>query len=194
METKRELRATLDACIIFHLAACDTLLHASEAGLYEPLWSSRILDEVVRTARLVLQPDKHAGLSRRISDMNYSFPQSSLDAPSEIENQIKPFLTDPDDAHVIATALVAKSDFIVTENLKDFPSELLTPLGIRAISFDAFMSYLFDIDAAKIHRGLVKLTAEKANPAISILEHLLQLETLSPQFNKKVREYLHLSN
>ena len=74
MEGSGELKATLDACIIFQLAACDTLLHSSEAGLYSPVWSTEILDEVIRTSLKLLNQDKHAGLIKRIVAMNLTFP------------------------------------------------------------------------------------------------------------------------
>lgn len=194
MPQERELRATLDACIIFQLAACDTLLHASEAGLFVPIWSTAILEEVVRASHKVHHPDKHKGLSKRIADMNNSFIDAVVDSQIEIKTFPKNSLPDPGDAHVIATALASKSDFIVTENLKDFPDDFLGPLGIKATSFDSFMSYLFERDPHAVMESLTVLTLEKTNPPISILEHLFKLEALSPNFNKSVREWLATHN
>ncbi|NCA08051.1 MAG: PIN domain-containing protein [Micrococcales bacterium] len=194
MQKERALKVTLDACIIFPLAACDTLLHASEAGLYTPIWSTAILEEVFRTSRNVLHPHKYKGLSKRIADMNNSFPNAVVDSPIEAKTFPPHLLPDPDDAHVIATAVVSKSNFIVTENLKDFPEKLLASLGINAISFDNFMSYLFDVDANAVQQALTVLTLEKDNPPITVLEHLFKLEPLSPNFNKKVRERLASHN
>ena len=52
-------------------------------------------------------------------------------------------LPDPNDRHVLAAAIVAKSSAIVTFNLKDFPDKALQPYGIHAVHPDEF---ILDID------------------------------------------------
>ena len=39
--------AFLDACVLVPIALADTLLRLAEAGLFRPLWSDRVLDEMV---------------------------------------------------------------------------------------------------------------------------------------------------
>ena len=41
----------LDACVLVPIALADTLLRLAEAGLYRPLWSDRVLDEMGRRDR-----------------------------------------------------------------------------------------------------------------------------------------------
>lgn len=38
--------AALDACVLYLNALRDTLLRIAEVGIYQPLWSQKILDEV----------------------------------------------------------------------------------------------------------------------------------------------------
>lgn len=52
-------------------------------------------------------------------------------------------LPDPDDRHVVATALDAGASVIVTFNLRDFPAAVLEPLGVSAVHPDAFACELF---------------------------------------------------
>lgn len=47
-------------------------------------------------------------------------------------------LPDPDDRHVLAAAIKAGAQVIVTRNLKDFPETDLQPWDIEAQSPDAF--------------------------------------------------------
>lgn len=47
--------AVLDANVLVPVALADVLLGAAEAGLYRPLWSARILDEV-RAAVVRVRP------------------------------------------------------------------------------------------------------------------------------------------
>ena len=49
-------------------------------------------------------------------------------------------LPDPDDRHVLAAAIKARAQLIVTHNLKDFPEERLAPWNVEAVSPDAFVS------------------------------------------------------
>jgi hypothetical protein len=53
-------------------------------------------------------------------------------------------LPDPEDRHVLAAALRAGANIIVTCNLRDFPDHMLLPLGIEAQHPDDFESHLFD--------------------------------------------------
>jgi hypothetical protein len=36
----------LDACVLYPIILCDTLLRLAESGLYIPRWSATILEEV----------------------------------------------------------------------------------------------------------------------------------------------------
>jgi hypothetical protein len=49
-------------------------------------------------------------------------------------------LPDPKDAHVLAAALKTQASAIVTENLKHFPEDILTPLNMNARSSDCFIA------------------------------------------------------
>jgi hypothetical protein len=48
-------------------------------------------------------------------------------------------LPDAGDRHVLAAAIVARCDLIVTQNLADFPREALQPFGIEAQHPDQFL-------------------------------------------------------
>ena len=40
-------------------------------------------------------------------------------------------LPDPDDRHVLAAAIKAQAELIITWNTKDFPPEVLQPYGVK---------------------------------------------------------------
>ena len=48
-------------------------------------------------------------------------------------------LPDPDDRHVLAAAITARCDVIVTSNLRDFPEASITPHGIEVQHPDDFL-------------------------------------------------------
>lgn len=68
-------------------------------------------------------------------------------------------LLDPDDRHVLAAAIKARAQVIVTGNLKDFPAECLARWDIEAKSPDEFVSDQADLDG-KIVWGCVQQIAD----------------------------------
>ena len=54
-------------------------------------------------------------------------------------------LPDPDDRHVLAAALRANAEIIVTANLKDFPQTTLKPYKVIAQHPDDFILDLIDL-------------------------------------------------
>jgi hypothetical protein len=67
-------------------------------------------------------------------------------------------LPDPSDRHVLAAAIDAEADYIVTFNGRDFPASELRNWDIEAIGPDELVSGLFDTvpdkitEVARVHR------------------------------------------
>ena len=61
-------------------------------------------------------------------------------------------LPDPDDRHVLAAAIVSRSDVILTYNLKDFPAQDLSLHGIEAQHPDEFVVDLLDADVRHVRQ------------------------------------------
>ena len=122
------MKAVLDACVLFPTVLREVLLGVAAQGLYEPLWSDRILREWVRaTAKLgalaVAQAEGEAALLRA------RFPQGFVRENRDIEARL--LLPDPDDLHVRAVAIAGHADCIVTFNAVDFPRHVLAADGIE---------------------------------------------------------------
>ena len=135
--------AVLDACVLVPIALADTLLRVAERGLYRPLWSKRILDETADAIAQVhpdLPPDS---VRRRIDDMNRSFADALVEGWQDFESSL--LLPDPGDRHVVAAAILGRADVIVTANLRDFPDEVLAPLGIAVVDPDDFLLDQLDL-------------------------------------------------
>jgi hypothetical protein len=78
-------------------------------------------------------------------------------------------LPDPKDAHVLAAALKTQASVIVTENLKHFPEDILTPLSMNARSSDCFIA-----DTIALEEG--RAVAAIKRPARTAEELLLLME------------------
>ncbi|RED28020.1 PIN domain-containing protein [Rhodopseudomonas thermotolerans] len=83
-------------------------------------------------------------------------------------------LPDANDAHVLAAALKTQAATIVTDNLKDFPETILTPLNIEARSTDAFIADTISLDlgraVAVIRNMRLRLKRPEKTPQILLLD------------------------
>jgi predicted nucleic acid-binding protein len=135
-----KLRVVLDACVLFPMYLRDTLLSTADEDLYLPYWSQKIIDEVI--GNLVkggtLSQEKAKNLERTIQR---AFPEAMVEVPVALEQAMT---NDPKDRHVLAAAVTAGADIIVTNNLKDFRENDLAPWNIIAQSPDEFLSDLLD--------------------------------------------------
>lgn len=121
------MRAVLDACVLYPPILREILIGCAQAGLYQPLFSDRILGEWTRAtaklgARAQAQAETEAALLRA------AFPQAIVRARPEIEARL--ILPDPNDLHVLAVAIAGHADAIITFNAKDFPGHVLAAEGI----------------------------------------------------------------
>jgi hypothetical protein len=145
------MRAVLDANVLFPTILREILADLASAGLFVPLWSARILSEW-RHAASRLGPDADAVAGAEIAMMTLRFPGAQM--PDDGVAAIDLSFPDPDDRHVVEAALAGRAEVIVTANLRDFPTRLLAPLGLRAVHPDALLVQLFHADRAAVSRAL----------------------------------------
>ncbi len=106
--------AVLDTNVLYPFSLRDTLLRLAELDLYTPLWSARILEEMSRN---LVEHRITADQATRIEQaMRATFEEAEVDA-AEIE-RLEPAMTnDEKDRHVLAAAVAADSELIVTFDL-----------------------------------------------------------------------------
>jgi hypothetical protein len=66
-------------------------------------------------------------------------------------------VNDEKDRHVLAAAVAAGSEAVVTSNLRHFPAEACEPLGVSAVHPDEFLSDLLDLDPDTVYRVVAEL-------------------------------------
>jgi hypothetical protein len=87
----------------------------------------------------------------------------------------------PGDRHVVAAAISAGADVIVTENVRHFPPEALAPLGVQPMSLDAFLYSLVPQHRPAIEQALDDMSKDYRNPPMSRLDILGALELSAPR-------------
>jgi hypothetical protein len=73
-------------------------------------------------------------------------------------------LPDPDDRHVLATAITAGAVVIVTSNLNDFPAETLQPFGIEAKTPDDFVLDQISLDEGSVRDCVHQIARGRTRP------------------------------
>ncbi len=129
------MRVVIDACVLYPTVLRQIVLGVAARGLFTPLWSARILEEWARATRKLGATDE-AVARGEIAALRLAFPLAETTAAANLTIS----LPDPNDDHVLATAIAAQADLILTLNLRDFPSHLLAPHGISACDPDRFLA------------------------------------------------------
>ena len=142
--------AVLDACVLFRGGVRDFLLWVAEAGAFSPAWSDTIHDEWMRSRREKFG-DAMARLNYAREEMEKAFPGANFDPDLEVLNRI--LLPDANDLHVLAIAVAAQANSVVTYNIRHFPNGVLGPLGLRAETPDEFGLRLLDKTATEVIEG-----------------------------------------
>lgn len=170
------MREVLDANVFYSTWVTDVLLSFADADLYEPAWSDRIMGEVRNHLPHVWSRATQEGVDKYLAILDRAFPEASVTDWESLERVVE--LPDSDDRHVVAAALKARADVIVTSNLKDFPAEALNPLRLRAVSPDDFLSELFDEDPQEATAAMRLLVTSKRHPSRTMREESERLRRL----------------
>lgn len=178
--------AVLDACVLYPMPLCDTLLSIADKGIYQPGFSQEILDEVTRN--LI----KKRGMSREKADfrerkIKAAFPDSLIEVPDRL---VAAMTNDLKDRHVVAASVVAGAKIIVTTNLKDFQQKDLEPWGIEAQHPDTFLIQFCDEwTIEEVCDVLYEQAERQKKPPMTFKELLEKLYKDVPTFASKICGY-----
>jgi predicted nucleic acid-binding protein len=156
------VKVVLDACVLYPHALRAILLGVAGEGQFAPLWSARILEEWARATRK-LGPAAEVEARGAIALITGAFPRAMVRDSSAIEARLH--LPDPDDVHVLATAIAGHADAILTFNVADFPRHVLAAEGIQRRDPDGFLWELWSHDPGPVSRAVTraKAAAERAS-------------------------------
>ena len=178
--------ALLDTCVLYPAYLCDTLLRLAEAEAYRPLWSADILIELKRNVVEAGIPADR--VDRRIAQMSHSFPDAMV---TGYDSLIDGMTNDPKDRHVLAAAVRANAEVIVTFNLRDVPEPALKSYDILVVHPDDFLLDQLDLYPGLTVEVLEQQAASYRREPTTIAGLLPLLErTGLPQFTAEVRRHV----
>lgn len=165
--------AFYDACVLHPQHLRDLLIRLANIGLFQAKWSAGVLDEMERSlvkrfpdvdpARFPSMRERMEGAIEDGLVSGYEILESALDLP------------DPDDRHVLAAAIRASAQVIVTANLRDFPRNKLAPFDIEAQHPDVFVGHIIDLapsSALEVVGQIADATGSQGNRKLTSLDLL----------------------
>lgn len=168
-----ELTVIYDSCVLYPAPLRDLLIRLARTGLFRAHWTDAIHDEWIRNL-LEDRPDlSTAQLERTRYLMNAAVQECLVTGyEARIENLTLP---DPDDRHVLAAAIEAQAQVIVTYNLRDFPANTLQAYEIKAMHPDEFILRAIAIDALVVRETVETHHQSLKNPPKTPAEYLATL-------------------
>ncbi len=171
-----DYRVVLDACVLAPANLCDLLLRLAEIPrLYIPQWSESILTEVRRTQIEKLGFPEHLADSWQAT-VRSSFPEAMV---TGYEPLIEVCQIQEKDRHVLAAAIRARAELIVTSNLKDFPVSELERWSIEVAHPANYLLTLYSMDPGIFVSKTYQLSE---NRGISAQRFLSKLSRSVPTF------------
>ena len=176
--------AILDTNVIYPIIIRDLLFWFAHYELYTPKWSENIFCEWKSV--MLRKGMEETRAEQRMAQANKAFPDALVKNYHSLIEKLT--LPDEDDCHVLAAAIKANADIIVTNNLKDFPQTVLDTFGLKVKSADDFLTDIIDLNQDLALQAFKEMVWNRKNPAMDEYE---VLESLRKIGLKDTANYLH---
>lgn len=160
-----------DACVLYPAPLRSFLMYLAAGGQFRARWSEDIHEEWIRNVLLNRTELNRAQLERVRALMDRHVPDALVTGYESLIESIRG-LPDEDDRHVVAAAIVAQAEGIVTFNLRDFPVEVLSVWNLRAIHPDSFITDLTELDITVVVDAARRQRASLLSPPFTPNEYL----------------------
>ena len=183
-------KVVLDANVLLQAPVRDTILRLAEAEVLAVYWSDDILTEVARNfASVAGHDDAERRVQRLFSALRGAFPEATIYGYGDL------LLTLPiafHDRHVLACAITASADRIITYNVRHFPARHLAPYHIEAWHPDRLLRNLLDQRPGDL-LDVLFAQGEELHPPRSLVQVLNGLARDLPQFAARARQRFGLA-
>jgi len=139
-------------------------------GLVRARWTDAILDEYFRNIQAD-RPELNAeALARTRALMNRAVPDCLVTGYEHLVEGLD--LPDPDDRHVLAAAIRAHAQAVVTLNLRDFPDHVLARYDMEAKHPDEFVLDTLDLAPGAVVQCVTAQAAALRHPPVALADLL----------------------
>lgn len=176
--------AVVDANVLYSIELTDLFLTLATHRLVRVHWSDTILDEVRRN--LALRPDlSEAAIDYRIDRMNVALPDALHGPPPD--ELVESMPVNAKDRHVLALAVQAEADCVITFDLRDFPATMCEPYGVEPLHPDELLDALAADEPERVAGAIAEMAARRRRPPMTPALLLDRLEATIPKFASRCR-------
>jgi predicted nucleic acid-binding protein len=164
-----------DANILYSRTLRDYFLYAAAAGALEIHWSQQILDEMSRNLRNKLGLGD-ADTLRLEHLMNDYIEYALVDVKAGDLATVEGIEMDPRDRHVLAAALSAEADILLTENARHFPAHWMADHDIELLTAAELLTRLAEVfpDSVRAaHESTVRHSPKSDTEVLATLEEIV---------------------
>ncbi len=154
-----------DACLFYPAPLRDLMIRLAQTRRFRARWTERIRQEWIGALlrqRSELDPQS---IARTAQLIDLAVPDCLVTGYESLIEDLD--LPDPDDRHVLAAAIRAGAQCIVTLNLKDFPQAALGGFDIFARHPDDFVLDLADLEPGVLIVAAKQQRASLHNPPLT---------------------------
>jgi predicted nucleic acid-binding protein len=163
-----------DTNVLYSAALRDILIELALLDALRLHWSPKVLDELTASLRARRPAIAEASIGRLLDAMNQALPDALV---SPGDRQLLATLPDPGDCHVLAAALEAGCNTLLTFNLADFPAvQLAREDAIAAMHPDVFLLNQLTSHAIPLLTVIRQIQAGLSKPPISLSAYLDNLQ------------------
>ncbi|MQS06567.1 PIN domain-containing protein [Streptomyces alkaliphilus] len=163
--------AVYDANVLYPSTLRDVLIRVAQAGLVQAKWTDHILDETFRNLRLNRPDLDSKKLDRTRELMSGAIRDVLVRGYEPLIDMLD--LPDPGDRHVLAAAIRARARMIVTSNVRDFPSEKLSPWDVEAVHPDAFLEARVSLSPRVVYGVLTQMAERWKKPPNAVVADVI---------------------
>lgn len=164
-----------DTDVLFGNSQRDLLIRIGLTGLVQAKWTEKIIDDLA-LALARQRPGMTTGKLDRLKQLiNGSVPDCLVSDYEPLIDMLK--LADPDDRHVLAAAIKAKAQVIVTNNIRHFPADDLRPWDLEAKTADDFVLDQIHIEDRIVFACIQQIVDSRKRHPVTIRDVLAELES-----------------
>lgn len=170
--------ALADANILVSRTLRDYFVYAAKLGALDIRWSETILDETTRN--LI----KSFGLSLEDADvlverLSLFLPTALVEVKKRDESRVAKVEMDAKDRHVLAAALSAEAEVLLTQNVGDFPREWMAKRGVELVDAGMLLVRLaaeYPDALREAHRLGLESRPQTEEQVLAILERIVGVD------------------
>ncbi len=161
--------AFFDANGFFGARLRSLIVELAQTGQFRARWSEEVHREWIGAVIAKRSDIDSADLAIVKSMINAAVPDCLVAGYESLIESLT--LPDPNDRHVLAAAIMARASVIVTFNEKDFPGDLLSPLGLHTRHPDDFIIDVESLDSALFVEHVALDIGHYRSPPLSVADY-----------------------